>query len=163
VHLHAATVVFERALVVFMLFEILDGVYSLSGGSVPGGRLGAVDQVVVGAGAIVIGGVFLARLATFVDQAGALERLRFLKAGAAYVLGALAVLLWASLIVPIPSAIVGWYGTVIIGAAFLSSLPWRRWRRRRTRHAAGSGDPVGTLSAEPSAATSSGARERSAR
>ncbi|WIB72427.1 DUF475 domain-containing protein [Curtobacterium sp. MCBD17_026] len=73
IHLSASTVVVERGLVVFMLFEILDGVYSLS------------------------------------------------------------VLLWASLLVPIPGVVVGCFGTVVIGSALMGSLPWRAWWRRVVR------------------------------
>ena len=131
IHLYASTVVFERGLVVFMLFEILDGVYSLSGSGVLGtDGLGALEQVAVGAGAIGVGAMFLARLTSHLDQAAGLRRLRYLKAGAAYVLGVLAVLLWTSLLVPVPGTLVAWFGTVVIGAALASSLPWRAWARR---------------------------------
>jgi uncharacterized protein len=129
VHVHASTVVFERGLVVFMLFEILDGAYSLSGSD--SGALGTLESAAVGAAAIGIGAVFLARLASHLDEAAGLKRLRFLRAGAAYVLGVLAVLLWASLVVPIPAQVAGWFGTVVIGAALLSSLPFRARSRRR--------------------------------
>jgi hypothetical protein len=131
VHLHASTVVFERGLVVFMLFEILDGVYSLSGSGVLGADgLGAFEQAAVGAAAIGVGALFLARLTSTVDQSAGLQRLRHLKAGAAYVLGVLAVLLWTSLLVPVPGVLVGWFGTVVIGLALATSLPWRAWARR---------------------------------
>lgn len=131
VHVYASTVVFERGLVVFMLFEILDGVYSLSGAGVLGADgLGALGQAAVGAAAIGVGALFLARLTSHLDEAAGLKRLRYLKAGAAYVLGVLSVLLWTSLLVPIPGALVGWFGTVVIGLALASSLPWRAWVRR---------------------------------
>lgn len=131
VHVYASTVVFERGLVVFMLFEILDGVYSLSGAGVFGADgLGALGQAAVGAAAIGVGALFLARLTSHLDEAAGLKRLRYLKAGAAYVLGVLSVLLWTSLLVPIPGALVGWFGTVVIGLALASSLPWRAWVRR---------------------------------
>ncbi|MCS0646271.1 MULTISPECIES: DUF475 domain-containing protein [Curtobacterium] len=134
IHLYASTVVFERGLVVFMLFEILDGVYSLSGsGPLGSDGLGALEQAAVAIGAIGVGAVFLARLTSRVDQAAGLKRLRYLKAGAAYVLGVLSVLLWASLLVPIPGVVVGWFGTVVIGSALVSSLPWRAWWRRVVR------------------------------
>lgn len=134
IHLYASTVVFERGLVVFMLFEILDGVYSLSGsGPLGSDGLGALEQAAVAIGAIAVGAVFLARLTSRVDQAAGLKRLRYLKAGAAYVLGVLSVLLWASLLVPIPGVVVGWFGTVVIGSALVSSLPWRAWWRRVVR------------------------------
>ncbi|GAA4670867.1 DUF475 domain-containing protein [Frondihabitans cladoniiphilus] len=134
-HLHAATVVFERGLTVFMLFEILDGVYSLSSQDT-GLDYGA--QALVAAAGVGIGAVFLARLTSQVDSESGLTRLRHLKAGAAYVLGVLAMLLWASLVVPIPSVVAGWFGTVIIGLAFLTSLPRRR-RRRAAAQAATAG------------------------
>ena len=122
---------FERGLVVFMLFEILDGVYSLSGSGVLGADgLSALEQAAVGAAAIGVGALFLARLTSRLDEAAGLKRLRYLKAGAAYVLGVLAVLLWTSLLVPIPGVLVGWFGTVVIGLALASSLPWRAWVAR---------------------------------
>ncbi|ROQ38470.1 hypothetical protein EDF46_2108 [Frondihabitans sp. PhB188] len=124
-HVHAATVVFERGLTVFMLFEILDGAYTLSSPS-PESGLSQVDQALVAAGGVGVGAVFLARLTATVDSHQGLTRLRYLKAGAAYVLGVLSVLLWASLAVPIPAAVAGWFGSLIIGAALLSSLPRRR-------------------------------------
>jgi hypothetical protein len=131
IHVYASTVVFERGLVVFMLFEILDGVYSLSGsGALGADGLGPLEQATVGAAAIGVGALFLARLTTHLDEAAGLRRLRYLKAGAAYVLGVLSVLLWTSLLVPIPGVLVGWFGTVVIGAALASSLPWRAWVRR---------------------------------
>ncbi|NQX28430.1 DUF475 domain-containing protein [Microbacteriaceae bacterium VKM Ac-2854] len=122
-HVYAATVVFERGLTVFMLFEILDGVYTLSATDT---GLGYLQQAAVAAAGVGIGAIFLARLTARVDSANGLKRLRHLKAGAAYVLGMLSLLLWASLIVPIPGAVAGWFGTVIIGAALLTSLPRRR-------------------------------------
>jgi hypothetical protein len=131
IHVYASTVVFERGLVVFMLFEILDGVYSLSGsGALGADGLGPLEQATVGAAAIGVGALFLARLTAHLDEAAGLRRLRYLKAGAAYVLGVLSVLLWTSLLVPIPGVLVGWFGTIVIGAALASSLPWRAWVRR---------------------------------
>ncbi len=134
IHAYASTVVFERGLVVFMLFEILDGVYSLSGSGVLGGDgLGALEQAAVAIAAIGVGAVFLARLTSRLDEASGLKRLRYLKAGAAYVLGILAVLLWTSLLVPIPGVVVGWFGSVVIGLALATSLPWGAWWRRARR------------------------------
>lgn len=139
IHAYASTVVFERGLVVFMLFEILDGVYSLSGSGVLGAGLfggdglGALEQAAVAVAAIGVGAVFLARLTSRLDEAAGLKRLRYLKAGAAYVLGILAVLLWTSLLVPIPGVVVGWFGSVVIGLALATSLPWRAWWKRARR------------------------------
>ena len=134
-HAHAATVVFERGLTVFLLFEILDGVYSLSSSQDAG--LGALEAAAVAGLGVGIGAVFLARLTARVDAESGLKRLRHLRAGAAYVLGVLAVLLWASLVVPIPGAVAGWFGSVIIGAALLSSLPRVRALVRDGRPARG--------------------------
>lgn len=139
IHAYASTVVFERGLVVFMLFEILDGVYSLSGSGVLGAGLfggdglGALEQAAVAVAAIGVGAVFLARLTSRLDEAAGLKRLRYLKAGAAYVLGVLAALLWTSLLVPIPGVVVAWFGSVVIGLALATSLPWRAWWKRARR------------------------------
>lgn len=131
IHAYASTVVFERGLVVFMLFEILDGAYSLSGsGPLGSDGIGALEQAAVAGAAIAVGAVFLARLTSHLDEAAGLRRLRYLKAGAAYVLGVLSVLLWTSLLVPIPGTVVGWFGSVVIGLALATSLPWRAWVRR---------------------------------
>ncbi|KNC18841.1 hypothetical protein AC792_09800 [Arthrobacter sp. RIT-PI-e] len=129
-HVYAATVVFQRALAVFMLFEILDGVYTLSSTDT---GLVYLEQAAIAALGVGIGAVYLTRLTSRIDSTNGLSRLRHLKAGAAYVLGVLAVLLWASLIVPIPAGVVGWFGTAIIGAALLTSLPWQRPKRLLTR------------------------------
>jgi len=128
-HVFAATVIFQRGLTVFMLFEILDGVYTLSSTDT---GLAYLEQAAVAAVGVGIGAVYLARLTSRIDSSRGLARLRHLKAGAAYVLGVLAALLWASLVVPIPAGVVGWFGTAIIGAALLTSLPWRRPRRLLT-------------------------------
>jgi hypothetical protein len=140
-HVHAATVVFERGLTVFMLFEILDGVYTLApaDGETSDG-VGYVGQALIAALGVGIGAVFLARLTVTVDSGRGLVRLRYLKAGAAYVLGVLSVLLWASLAVPIPGVVAGWFGSVIIGAALVTSLP----RRRRGSGRSAPRDRVGT-------------------
>ncbi|OMH36926.1 DUF475 domain-containing protein [Tersicoccus sp. Bi-70] len=121
-HVHALTVVFERAITVFMLFEIVDGTYTLT----PSGRSYLLEQVAVAGGAVLVGAVFLSRLTAHVDATNGLKRLRHLKAGAAYLLGALSLMLALSLAVPIPGMLAGWVGTGIIGAAFLTSLPWKR-------------------------------------
>lgn len=131
-HVYAATVVFQRGLAVFMLFEILDGIYTLSSTDT---GLVYLEQALVAAVGVGIGAVYLTRLTSHIDATKGLARLRHLKAGAAYVLGVLAVLLWASLVVPIPAGIVGWFGTAIIGAALLTSLPPRRPRQLGKRRA----------------------------
>ncbi|WP_181408288.1 DUF475 domain-containing protein [Schumannella sp. 10F1B-5-1] len=132
VHVHAATVIFERALVIFLVFEILDGVPALS--STP--LLSApVLQAIVAGTAVVLGAVFLSRLTSGVVSADGLSRLRFLKSGAAYVLGVLSVLLWVSLVVPVPAAVATWFGSAIIAAALISSLrPRIRMRALRVAH-----------------------------
>ncbi|WP_432572326.1 DUF475 domain-containing protein [Kineococcus sp. SYSU DK005] len=122
---HGAAVVFERALAVFMLLEVLDGTYSFTGGAAglpPWERLG------IAAAGVGVGAVFLVQLTRHLDARSALSRYEHLPAGAAYVLGVLAVLLWVSLLRPVPSAVAGWFGGVVIGAALLSSLV--RARRR---------------------------------
>lgn len=128
-HVHAATVILERALVIFLVFEILDGVSTLQ--ALPLVPAPVVQALVAGT-AVVVGAVFLASLTSGVVAADALARLRHLKAGAAYVLGVLAVLLWVSLVVPVPGAVAAWAGSLVIGAALLSSLrPRVRWRAAR--------------------------------
>ena len=130
-HAHAATVIVERALVIFLVFEILDGVSTLQ--SVTILPVPAVQAMVAGA-AVVIGAVFLAGLTSGVVSADGLSKLRHLKAGAAYVLGVLSLLLWASLVVAIPGAVAAWVGSAVILAALVSSLrPRARLRAKRVR------------------------------
>lgn len=128
-HIHAATVIFERALVIFLVFEILDGLPALGANTVlPAPAL----QAIIAGTAVAIGAVFLGRLTSGVVAVDGLGRLRHLRAGAAYVLGTLSLLLWTSVVVPVPSTIATWFGSAIIAAAVLSSLrPRVRLRARR--------------------------------
>ncbi|SDH16984.1 DUF475 domain-containing protein [Agrococcus jejuensis] len=128
-HVHAATVILERALVIFLVFEILDGISSLQAVRI---APAPVVQALVAGTAVLVGAVFLATLTSGVVSADALRRLRYLKAGAAYVLGVLAVLLWISLVVPVPGVVAAWAGSLVIGAALVSSLrPRARLRAAR--------------------------------
>ncbi|PPG41500.1 DUF475 domain-containing protein [Pseudoclavibacter sp. RFBA6] len=130
-HAHASTVIVERALVIFLVFEILDGVSTLQ--SVTIVPVPAVQAMVAGT-AVLIGAVFLAGLTSGVVSADGLSKLRHLRAGAAYVLGLLSVLLWTSLVVPIPGAVAAWAGSAVILAAFVTSLrPRARLRAKRVR------------------------------
>ena len=116
---------------IFLVFEILDGVSTLQ--SVTIMQVPAVQAMVAGA-AVVIGAVFLAGLTSGVVSADGLSKLRHLKAGAAYVLGVLSLLLWASLVVAIPGAVAAWVGSAVILAALVSSLrPRARLRAKRVR------------------------------
>lgn len=144
-HVHAATVVFERGLTVFMLFEILDGVYTLQAQDT---GLGLLEEGVVAACGVGIGAIHLARLTSSVDGANGLTRLRYLKAGAAYVLGVLSVLLGASLVVPVPGVVAAWFGTLIIGAALITSIPRRVLLHRAGRMGARIRDLVRRPSAD---------------
>lgn len=127
---HGACVVFERALAVFLLLEVLNGSYSFSS---TGGGLPAWERLLIAVAGVAIGAVFLVRLTRKLDAGGALSRYEHLPAGAAYVLGVLGVLLWASLLTPIPAPVKAWFGAGVIGAALLSSLV----RSRRAERAAG--------------------------
>jgi hypothetical protein len=125
---HAAAVVVERALAVFLLLEILDGTYSFSD---TGAGLPAWERLVIAVAGVSIGAVFLVRLTRRLDSGEALKRYEHLPAGAAYVLGVLGVLLWVSLVAPIPGLLAGWFGAVVIGTSLLTSLVHNR-RRGRT-------------------------------
>lgn len=116
---HGACVVFERALAVFLLLEVLNGSYSFSS---TGGGLPAWERLLIAVAGVGIGAVFLVRLTRRLDAGGALSRYEHLPAGAAYVLGVLGVLLWVSLLTPIPALVKAWFGGVVIGAALISSL-----------------------------------------
>lgn len=129
---HGAAVVFERALAVFMLLEVLDGTYSFTGGA---DGLPAWERVGIAVCGVAIGAVFLVQLTRRLDEHGSLRRYEHLPAGAAYVLGVLAVLLWVSLFRPVPSLVAGWFGGVVVGAALVSSLV----RARRTTDHRGAG------------------------
>lgn len=143
---HGACVVFERALAVFLLLEVLNGSYSFSS---TGGGLPPWERLLIAVAGVAIGAVFLVRLTRRLDAGGALARYEHLPAGAAYVLGVLGVLLWVSLLTPVPAVVKAWFGAGIIGAALVSSLVRARraeragarlpeQRRRQARAAAGS-------------------------
>lgn len=126
---HGAVVVFERALAVFMLLEVLDGAYSFTGGV---GGLPTWERWIIAVAGVGIGAIFLVQLTRRLDARQSLQRYVYLPAGAAYVLGVLAVLLWTSLVTDIPSAVAGWFGGIVVAAALTSSLVHNRRVARRS-------------------------------
>jgi len=122
---HAVAVVVERALAVFLLLEILDDTYSFSD---TGTGLPVWERLGIALVGVSIGAVFLVRLTRRLDSGEALQRYRYLPAGAAYVLGILGILLWTSEFTPIPAPVAAWFGAIVIGASLLTSLVSNRRR-----------------------------------
>ncbi|WP_432562517.1 DUF475 domain-containing protein [Kineococcus sp. SYSU DK003] len=129
---HALAVVVERALAVFLLLEVLDDTYSFTD---TGTDLPVWVRLAIALAGVSIGAVFLVRLTRKLDAGEALKRYEHLPAGAAYVLGVLGILLWASLVTTIPAALAAWFGAVVIGASLVSSLVRNRRRGRSLRGA----------------------------
>jgi uncharacterized protein len=122
---HAVAVVVERALAVFLLLEILDDTYSFSD---TGTGLPVWERLGIALAGVSIGAVFLVRLTRRLDSGEALQRYRYLPAGAAYVLGLLGILLWTSLATSIPAPVAAWFGAVVIGASLVTSVVSNRRR-----------------------------------
>lgn len=107
----------------FLYLEALDASFSFDG--VIGAFAITRDVVVIAAG-LAIGAMFVRSLTIFLVNQGTLRQYRFLEHGAHYGIGALAVLMLASIFRPIPELVTGLTGVGFIVAALGSSILFNR-------------------------------------
>ena len=109
----------------FLYLELLDASFSLDG--VIGAFAITRDVVVIAAG-LAIGALFVRSLTLFMVDQGTLESLVFLEHGAHYAIGALALIMLASMspALEIPEVVTGLVGVTFIGLAALSSRRYQR-------------------------------------
>lgn len=108
----------------FLYLEVLDASFSFDG--VIGAFAITSDPVIIALGLGFIGAMFVRSITIFLVRKGTLAEYVFLEHGAHWAIGALAAILLISIKVHVNEIVTGLVGVVFIGAAFASSLRYRR-------------------------------------
>ncbi|HEU4851863.1 MAG TPA: DUF475 domain-containing protein [Telluria sp.] len=111
----------------FMYLEVLDASFSFDG--VIGAFAITSDVVVIMLG-LAIGAVFVRSTTVYLVREGMLDRFVFLKHGAHYAIGILAVIMLASVEYEVPEWLAGLSGVAFIAVSLWSSVLYRRRLRR---------------------------------
>ena len=108
----------------FLYLEVLDATLSFDG------AIGAFaitpDPIIIALGLGVIGAMAVRSLTVFMVRKGTLDEFVHLEHGAHWAIGALAVILFLSITVHVSEIVTGLVGLVFIGAAFWTSILYRR-------------------------------------
>ncbi|MDD1475906.1 DUF475 domain-containing protein [Arthrobacter sp. H16F315] len=126
----AAKVAGKAAFMLFLYLEVIDASFSFDG--VIGAFAITSDPIIIALGLGFIGAMFVRSLTVFLVRQGTLDEFEYLDHGAHWAIGALAVILLVTIVVPINEVVTGLIGVVFIGAAFAGSI-----RRNRRATAAG--------------------------
>lgn len=121
----AAKLAGKAALMLFLYLEVIDASFSFDG--VIGAFAITSDPIIIALGLGFIGAMFVRSLTVFLVRQGTLDEYEYLDHGAHWAIGALAVILLVTIVVPINEIVTGLIGVVFIGAAFAGSV--RRNRR----------------------------------
>ncbi|SDB93660.1 hypothetical protein SAMN05216410_1043 [Sanguibacter gelidistatuariae] len=108
----------------FLYLEVLDASFSFDG--VIGAFAITPDPIIIALGLGFIGAMFVRSITIFLVRKGTLAEYVFLEHGAHWAIGALAAILLLSIKVHMNEVVTGMVGVVFIGAAFLSSLRYRK-------------------------------------
>ena len=109
----------HAGLAAFIYLELIDASFSLDG--VLGAFALTKDVVIITIG-LAVGAFFVRSMTIMLVEKKTLEKLRYLQHGAYWAIGALAVIMIASTIVPIPEIFTGLIGMVLIVLALISSI-----------------------------------------
>lgn len=104
----------------FLYLEVLDASFSFDG--VIGAFAITADPIIIALGLGLVGAIFVRSITIFLVRKGTLNDYRFLDHGAHWAIGALAILLIASIAIDIPEVVTGLIGVVLIVSAFISSV-----------------------------------------
>lgn len=115
----------------FLYLEILDASFSFDG--VIGAFAITKDVVIIMLG-LMIGAMFVRSLTVHLVRRGTLEQYIYLEHGAHYAIGALALLMYISILQPVPEVITGLIGAGLIMVSFFSSLQYNRRQNPEYRH-----------------------------
>ncbi|OBG28287.1 DUF475 domain-containing protein [Mycobacterium sp. 852002-51057_SCH5723018] len=121
----------KAALGLFLYLEVLDAAFSFDG--VTGAFAITSDPIVIALGLGLVGSMFVRSITIYLVQQDTLDRYVYLEHGAHWAIGALAVIMLAS-IEPrfeVPEVATASVGVVFIGAA----LGWSMWQNRRAARA----------------------------
>jgi hypothetical protein len=120
----------KAAFMLFLYLEVIDASFSFDG--VIGAFAITSDPIIIALGLGFIGAMFVRSLTVFLVRQGTLDEFEYLDHGAHWAIGALAVILLITIVVPINEIITGLIGMVFIGAAFTGSI-----LRNKKKRAAG--------------------------
>lgn len=111
--------VINQGLAGFLYLELLDASFSMDG--VMGGFAITKDLILIIIG-LTIGAMFVRSLTLFFVRRNTLQKYQYLEHGAHYAVGALAVLMLLSIVMPISELITGCIGVSIIAISVISSI-----------------------------------------
>lgn len=134
----------KAAFSVFLFLEVLDASFSFDG--VIGAFAITPDPIIIAIG-LGIGALFVRSMTVYLVRQGSLAEYRYLEHGAHWAIGALAILLLATLKFEIPDIAIGLVGMTFIGASWWSSL--RANRQDATDAVAGGADVDSPAIADP--------------
>jgi hypothetical protein len=116
----AGKAVGKAAFMLFLYLEVIDASFSFDG--VIGAFAITSDPIIIALGLGFIGAMFVRSLTVFLVRQGTLDEFEYLDHGAHWAIGALAVILLVTIVVPINEIVTGLIGVVFIGAAFTGSV-----------------------------------------
>jgi len=117
----------KAAFFLFLYLEVLDSSFSFDGVI---GAFAVSNQIFVIVAGLGIGALFVRSLTVYLVREGTLGKYEFLEHGAHYAIGALALILFASLKYEIPDIVTGLTGVTFISLAFISSLRSKKVREK---------------------------------
>ncbi|MFD9812431.1 DUF475 domain-containing protein [Streptomyces sp. NPDC059080] len=120
----------KAAFFMFLYLEVIDASFSFDGVI---GAFAITNDIFAMALGLGIGAMYIRSLTVFLVRKGTLDDYVYLEHGAHYAIGALAVILLATIKYEIPEVVTGLIGIVLIGLSFWSSVV-------KNRREAGSGD-----------------------
>ncbi len=121
--LKAGANIARAGLIGFLYLEMIDASFSLDGVV---GAFAVTSKVLLIALGLGIGALYVRSMTVHVMRRGTLSKYQYLEHGAHYAIGALAVLMLASVSFKIPEMVGGLVGIVIIGCALTSSIVAKR-------------------------------------
>jgi hypothetical protein len=116
----AARLAGKAAFMLFLYLEVIDASFSFDG--VIGAFAITSDPIIIALGLGFIGAMFVRSLTVFLVRQGTLDEFEYLDHGAHWAIGALAVILLVTIVVPVNEVVTGLIGVVFIGAAFTGSV-----------------------------------------
>jgi uncharacterized protein len=125
----AMAVVGKAAFFLFLYLEVLDASFSFDGVI---GAFAVSNKIFIISAGLGIGALFVRSLTVYLVRQGTLDEYEFLEHGAHYAIGALAIILFATLKYEVPDILTGLIGVGFITLAFISSVNSKKSRERVT-------------------------------
>lgn len=113
----------KQSVALFLYLEILDASFSFDGVVAAFAITSNPIIIAIGLG---IGALFVRSFTILMVEKGSLDAYIFLEHGAFWAIGMLAIIMFTSIVVHVPEAVSGALGLLIIGAAFVHSLIYKK-------------------------------------